>query len=291
MNGLETGLFELIAGLAGIHELSQLFDSFGNLAQSAKNIMSAVGVIMCIIGLLQCFFGYKLFKIWCAVVGFIFGALIAFAITATGVFVNSSAPELISILLFVFLGLLGALIAYKLYIVGLFIYAFVAAFFIGFILFAVITNSLATGLGAGLIAGLAVGIIAVIFRRFWIILTTSVSGGVSINNGLIMILQTTALGYLFIIPPVLAIIGFFVQYLTERKHPSHSVHVHGQYPVYQSETAVGQPHDSSPAHPPESPQAAAAPVNYSCPNCGYAAVNNTAPCNNCGSAVQQNPGL
>jgi len=268
-----TGIFELLVELAGISELSQLLASLEDLNQSFKNVMSVIGVFVCIVGLLQCFLGYKLFKIWCAIVGFVFGLLVAFALATSGMFSNTDAAEVISILLFVVLGITGAFLAYRLYLVGLFMYAFTAVFVIGFFIFAIMTDSIMAGLVTGFIAGLIVGILAVIFRRFWIILTTSISGGVSISNGLMMVMQSTELGYLFILPPLLTIAGFMTQYSIDKRD-------HGGYARPMGSRGSSRIYPSSPD------QHGMGPITYECQNCGYAADSKTAPCSNCGGAVR-----
>jgi len=219
MEEIGIGFFQLLVELAGIRELSEIITKLESFDETTRNVMSIIGVLVCIVGLLQCFLGYKLFRVWCGFVGFFLGTLFAIALATSGIL--SSAPEsakgLISALLIIFLGLTGAMIAYKAYLVGLFIYAFHAVFFIGFILLALITGSLLAGLVAGILIGTAMGVLAVIYRRFWLILMTSISGGISVCTGLMMVMQTTDLSFAFFLPPVLAIAGFFVQYITDKK--------------------------------------------------------------------------
>jgi len=215
---IRLGIFQFFMDLVGFGDLTEISDYFVNLDPTGRNVMSLIGILVCIVGLLQCFLGFKLFRAWCGFVGFTLGTLFAIALSTSGILSNAHplAADIICLLLIVILGITGAAIAYRVYLIGLFIYAFNALFLIGFILAALITNSLLAGLVTGIITGTAMGVLAVIYRRFWIILLTSISGGISVCTGLMMIMQNTNLGYAFILPPVLAVAGFFVQYFADK---------------------------------------------------------------------------
>jgi len=230
MNDAGMGFFAMLVELAGIKELSELIAVLHGMDQAIKNTFTVVGVFTIIFGVLQCFLGYKLFKFWCGLVGLLIGGLFGIFLATSGVFSGSAANHIIGLLLTIVLALSGAFIAYKLYIIGLFLYAFFAAFFIGFITLALITDSITTGLIAGLLTGLTFGILAVIFKRFWIILTTSVTGGISVGTSLMMILQTTDTAWSLIVPPLFIIAGFIVQTVTvKRDHGHKAVTYENQY--------------------------------------------------------------
>ena len=239
MNDAVMQLFEFLLTLAGIQQLSQFFVSLHELDQSIKNILSVVGGFTIVIGVLQCFFGYKLFKLWCACIGFLVGGIIGMTLYASGLITGSILIDVIGMIIVISLCFVGAFIAYKAYLVGVFIYSFVAAFLVGFIVMGLITDSMNTGLITGLIAGVAMGVIAVIFQRFWIIAATSVSGGIAIGTSLMMILQNTDSVWNYILPPLFIIAGFIVQHNTVKKsHPARSdirtvpAHPSQQPPVY-----------------------------------------------------------
>ena len=308
MNDIGMQIFTFFIELAGIQQLSELINSLDNLDQATKDVLSVIGVIVFIVGLLQCFFGFKLFKFWCGIIGLFVGASVGIAISASGAFSASPAAGLIGLLVIIILAITGAFIAYRAYLVGLFIYAFCAAFLIGFALFAVITNSIIIGLGVGIAAGIAMGIVSVIFRRFWIIVTTCISGGTSICAGLMMVMQTTELGWAFLLPPILMVAGFFVQHITVKKGKNKSFYSHpvapgspvyttGVPPVYPPQQQVYQEQPQPINTTQVDPNAVTQPLpvvvqqnpsdqsQYKCDNCGTGLTNNTAPCNNCGSAV------
>jgi len=251
MNDLGTNVFALLVELAGIKELSELVSMLHGLDQAIKNTLSVVGIVTIIFGVLQCFLGYKLFKFWCGLVGLFIGVVFGIFLATSGVFSGSPANHLIGFLLILIFGVTGAFIAFRLYIVGLFLYAFFAAFAIGFIALSLITDSITTGLLAGLLAGLTLGIVAVIFKRFWIILTTSVSGGISVGTSLMMILQTTDTAWSFIVPPLFIIAGFIVQMLTVKKTHEHKAVTYA-YP--QGTPDGGYPQYPQYPQPPQTPQ-------------------------------------
>jgi len=211
MNDVGMGIFAFLIELAGIHELSEFLSSLEGMEQAAKDAFSVVGVFICIFGLLQCFLGYKLFKFWCSVIGLIFGCFVGLIIVSSGLFSGSTGINFVGILLVILLAITGSLLAYRAYIVGLFIYAFGAAFSIAFSLLAFVTDSIPVGLIAGVIAGITLGIIAVRHSRFWIITATAVSGGLSVCVGIMLIMQTTNIHWGFLLPPILIITGFIVQ--------------------------------------------------------------------------------
>ena len=256
------GIYLWLMELVNISEWQALTDFLTTQDQTIRNVLSIVGVVICIIGLLQCFLGYKLFRIWCGIVGFFIGVLLAIALATTGILHESNVADLISVLLIIVLGTTGALIANKVYLVGLFIYAFSAVFIIGFVLTAVFTSSLLACLVVGILAGTAMGVLVVIHRRFWIILMTSIQGGLSVCTGLMLVMQSTELGFAFILPPVLSVAGFFVQYFFDKKDGGKTVKT--KTTIKETKTTVVAAHADTPAQtetpsPTETPEPTESP--------------------------------
>jgi len=274
----------LLTELLTINDLSGFTTYFQALDQTVKNTLSIVGVFTLIAGLLQCFLGFKLLRVWCAFVGFLIGGLIGVVLAATVIASGAEASGIIGILFIVGLGLLGALIAYKLYLVGVFVYAFVAAFSVGFILLGLITDSIIAGLIAGLMAGITMGIVAVVYRRFWIIVATSVSGGISAGTGFLMMIQSTDPLLGLIIPLVFIIAGFIVQNKTVPKTAGLPLRrpagVSGPNMAYRAPPASPYPPVNAPYFPPGHQ-----PTGYDCPNCGHVRKDKNKPCGNCGSML------
>ena len=251
---IELGVFQLLVELAGIHQLTEWFDSLQGLDEMT---LLVIGIVTLIIGLLQCFCGYKLIKMLCGFVGLIIGCFLGAAVAAAlaGV-VPEGAMILVTILCVVLLGITGAFIASRAYIVGVFLYAFFAAFFAGYILFALITSSALVGLIAGLIAGVALGVVAVVFRRFWVISASSIQGGITAAYAAMLLLQSDNLPLHLGLTFGLIAAGFVVQFLTTKKKVKAPVAVTVVNPVYAAAiTTPVQPEDPSPAT--EAPQESA----------------------------------
>ena len=266
MDGVGIGIFRIFIELEGIHELASYLD---NLSPAVKNILPIIGAIVCIYGLLQCFLGYKLFKFWCGVVGLLVGVLVGEAIVTSGVLTNTPGAYLLGLLIILLLALTGAFVAYRAYMVGLFLYSFIAAFLIVFYLIMFFIGSPIAGLITGIIAGVAMGVVAVIFKRFWIIVSTSVYGGISVCTGMMMILLSADLGWFYVLPPVFAVAGFIVQHNTVKKtkkagaattHQVYVTHVAPAYPESQQQTPPVSNTTAVPPQEPPQPPAAAAPT-------------------------------
>lgn len=129
--------------------------------------------------LIECFFGYKCIKALVAVVGFIVGFVLGFSISA-GYFTDAAyIPALIGIAA----GILLALIAFKLYLVGVFI-------FCGTVAFQAVGRLPLNADGAQemlksvlcIAAFIIVGILAVKFSKWCIILITSITGSINAIN-------------------------------------------------------------------------------------------------------------
>ena len=243
---IELGVFQLLVELAGVQQLTEWFNSLQGFDETT---LLVIGIVTLIIGLLQCFCGYKLIKLLCGFVGLIIGCILGAAVAAAlaGV-VPEGAMILVTILCVVLLGITGAFIASRAYIVGVFLYAFFAAFFAGYILFALITNSAIVGLIAGLIAGVALGVVAVVFRRFWIISASSIQGGITAAYAAMLLLQNDSLPLHLGLTFGLIAAGFVVQFLTTKKKVKTPVAVTVVNPVYAAAiTTPTQPEGTNPA--------------------------------------------
>lgn len=129
----------------------------------------AAGIVAIIIGLVMCFFGYRLFRIWLAVAGFISGAYLG---ESLGKAYLSGAVW--PVVLAIAIGLLFALLAYFLYRLGVII--------TGAVLGAALINLLLaawSGFEAGwpLVVGAVLGaILASVFIKPYIIVGSSFNG-------------------------------------------------------------------------------------------------------------------
>ncbi len=125
-------------------------------------IIYAVCVITLIFGVLKCFCGFKIMKISMSVGGFLIGALIG---AATAI-ISDNAD--ISVFLAIVLGVLLAFLAYKLYLVGVFLLTFFWMSIAMYIFFESVPIAL-------ILAGVC-GVLAVLFVRPTVIVSTAFSG-------------------------------------------------------------------------------------------------------------------
>ena len=263
MDDINATVFGFFEELGGIGELSEFFAYLDSFDQSIKDAFSVIGLIICFVGLLQCFLGYKLFRFWCGVVGLLIGTIFGFALATSGILSASPAEDIIGILLVLLLGLTGAFVAYRAYLVGVFLYAFAVGFFTVFFVFALFVDSILLCAVAGVIAGIGAGVVAVMFRKIVIIISTSISGGMTVCTGLMLTFQTPELGFGFLLPPALMIAGFFVQNSTVKNVAGRNekpitivmppAYPSGAPPASSANAAPpANPPETPPANPPES---------------------------------------
>mgnify|MGYP004426406743 CR=1 FL=1 len=164
----------------------------------------------------ECFFGYKCIKVFVLIAGFLIGFLVGFFITLSFYLNDAYIPAAVGI----GVGILLALVAFKLYLVGVFI-------FCGAIAAQAVTCLPLSGDGAeGIIktvlciaAFIVVGILAVKFAKLCIVLVTAVTGAINAINLLrtpIAVLDNNTIIRFAVIAAV-AIAGITVQRLTTRR--------------------------------------------------------------------------
>ena len=175
-------------------------------------LQEAQGLLVCIAliaGGLQCFFGYKLFRVVTAIVGFIvggvIGALLGFSMT------GEESGAFLGLLV---LGILGALLAYSLYQLGVFVICFGAGAIVGMMLSMMMSDRIEPTLVA--ICGLILGIVGVILTKPLIILSTGVGGGMSMGFALSTLIGEVPAGVILGI--ILSAIGVFVQFYLEKEN-------------------------------------------------------------------------
>lgn len=190
------------------------------------------GIVMLLIGLMTAFFGYSLYKLYLFMSGFLIGALIGIVIAASGY------PEGIPIGLV--LGIVLGFFSIVLKKTG----AFLQWFSTGTILMLLLGSAdkllmLVTALIRGttsieylmpyifndmeariilaLIVGVAAGILGVIWMRTFIILSTSIVGGILSGTGICLITQSISLYLLLGGALCIAILGIIIQFRKPEK--------------------------------------------------------------------------
>ena len=191
-----------------------------NIVSAVSNIMTEFSQVVMVftvaIALLQCFFGYRLLKIWVAIIGFLLGFALGFGISVTLMKGEAYIPAVIGIVA----GILLALVSFKLYLVGVFL-------FCGFIAFGAVRTIPVPDeavwktvlIVLAVVAFVVAGILAVKFSRPCIIAITAVSGAFHAVHGLQtfvpVLASNPALGMVTAI--VIAALGIAVQFITTKE--------------------------------------------------------------------------
>ena len=166
--------------------------------------IKVIAIILFVLGILQCFLGYKIFKFWIAVCGFLIFGILGGLVS---VFIIGSSGAGI------FFGLLfaigGAFISLKIYKVGVFTLCGVMGFSLAYIL----TQSIALSIFISLV----VGILSLFFVKPVIILSTSVSGGFAAGMSLLIILKTDSDLARILLSVAFSIVGVLVQLALHKK--------------------------------------------------------------------------
>ena len=186
------------------------------LDQIQSQLVSVVLVITLIFYLLQTLFGYKLFRASCAIVGFVAGFILGILISSSFFHLQGAWPPIIGVLA----GLVIGFLAFKLFLVGLFVLVFLIAFRMAQLIpFPKTGNwdiaSVIIAIGIAVIAG----VLAVRFQRVVIIVITAVGGAfnsVTTFNKLSDLLSSNPYAFL-IASAALSVIGLVVQFMMNRK--------------------------------------------------------------------------
>lgn len=178
--------------------LYQLQSSSSGVSEIINQFSGVMAAVVFIIGIIQCYFGFKLFKVWLAIGGFIVGAIVGVFIG--GVAFNSGGAAIIFGFI---LAVILAYLAVKIYFLGIFILGGSC----GFIIAMILSNS--TPLSV--VFGIIIGIIAAYFTKIAIIASTSISGGLSAGVALKQLLNgQESLSVIFV--ALFVITGLYVQY-------------------------------------------------------------------------------
>lgn len=171
----------------------------------------AFGVIF---ALCNCFFGYRLRKLWFALLGFSLGGLLGFFIST---WLGQDAG--IATLIGVVAGVVLALLSFKLYLCGVFLLCGGLFFMLWSVLLpselsAVIYGMLVLG---GVALSILIGIIAVKAVRPMVILTTAFSGGYTAVSGLFTLFNKEQGTLAMVLGIALGVAGLAFQFVSEKR--------------------------------------------------------------------------
>lgn len=170
-------------------------------------IQGAAVAVGGLFALANCFFGYKLQKVWIALIGFLIGLVGGFA---AGMALGLEAGP--ALLVGVALGLVLGLVAFKIYRVGIFLLSFGAVYTMFYALIPISWVGIVVGIAGGILAG----ILAVKFLRPVIILTTGIGYGLSAGQMLLSLFKVTSLAVILPVGAALALAGILVQFKTTK---------------------------------------------------------------------------
>ena len=233
--------------------MQEIFESFNHLASAIVALMCVPALIY---GILECFFGYKIMKILFAIQGFFLGFLVG-AGFAYLMGLNSVGPIVLCCLVF---AILGAMLLYKFYLIGVFLSNATMVFLIGLLIGGTgESNMIAWGL-----IGVIIGVLAVKFVRIWVIAVTGIVGGLSAGTALMGLLEVYKTGPALLAGIVLAVLGILYQWKTtdgefvKTKKRAPACPAPACAAPVQAAPAASQPVSEMPRVAPEAPKAAPA---------------------------------
>lgn len=268
--------FEMIEKFLEVFSNRQTVDLWDYFPEDAYIIILIAALFM-IIGVLQCFLGFKSFKVWCSFIGLVIGAVLGAIFVLALPLTESNYAEIIAIFFVVCLGIVGAFVAYRAYLIGVFLYAFLALFMLCYIPLSSLVEPVMIAIIVGVCAGVAAGVVAVIVQRISIIVATCLSGGLCVAAGLMMIFEGTSTFLAVVLPAILGLAcaggGFFVQLATTKTKPKVvvapapvvNVNVQGTATVSEGSTTPDAATAAVTADAPASAPESAAPATESAP--------------------------
>jgi hypothetical protein len=142
--------------------------------QDALNLIIALGIL---VGVIQCFFGYRIFKFVLGMTGFLLGAALAGVVGY-----NISQQVITGVFAGILGGVIGALLMFALYFVGVFLFGA----FLGGVLGATLYGMAGSNPEpvALIILAVVFGLIALVFQKFMIIVSTAFNGAWNVVTGI-----------------------------------------------------------------------------------------------------------
>lgn len=177
------------------------------MSETASDVISTIitiaSIITLLIGIAFCLWGYKIVRVLFAICGALLGSMLG-SLFCTLVLESNDAMGLCAVIG----AILGAVLLFKLYQVGVFLLAFCLGTFI----IALVTSFSSDAMPICLLVGVIVGVLAVIWIRPAIIISTSLSGGSTAATGLCVLLGITDGSVTSVIALALTIIGIVYQF-------------------------------------------------------------------------------
>ena len=179
------------------------------LNQITASSFSIFGMIFLGLALLNCFLGYRLKKLWISMIGFLLGIAIGAGITA--LFSENKTVILAAGLV---VGILVALISFRLYLIGVFFYAVLSAYPL---IAGLIGKELWWEIALSVIAALLIGLLAVNFVRPVLIIVSAVGGGMQVSQIIMGWIAMENPWGLYGVAAGLALLGMLVQFRSSKE--------------------------------------------------------------------------
>lgn len=193
-------------------ELSALTDIYTNLMLQLQRFPDWIAIVAIIIAALDCFLGYRLMKIWIALIGFIIGAVVGYSVCDG--FVNNLGFAILAGLL---AGLAIAFMAYRIYLLGVWMLAFVMTLQLVFWVRTENESWQLIIIIGGIILAAVVGFAAMKFVRPVIIVSSSLSGAVIVVSEVLKLLGDESRIMLLAGIGILTALGAAVQFATTKR--------------------------------------------------------------------------
>ena len=164
-----------------------------------------------VLALLTCFFGFRLRRLWYALLVFAVGALLGYAVSRLFV------PEKLWLCLLIGLGvgLLAAGFTFRIYKAVVFVLAFCCVFaLVGEVLGDV---QPVIAVICAVVLGILAGILAARFQYYVIVIVTAVTGGWRAASGLRRVISSMTPEFMLILAGVLIAAGMIFQFVTTKK--------------------------------------------------------------------------
>lgn len=193
---------------------SQISNLFGNApSTTTAGSDSVILIFSTVLSLLICFLGYKLKKIWITIIGFFVGLLLG--MIPCLLWIKLDAVLAIALIVGLVVGVLVAIIAYRCFRVGVFIW-------VSFMTFASVQGLFGDklewlGIAVGIIVGLAVGILTFRYMRLVCIYSTAVNGGILSAQKILQLFGVSNILLVLILAAVLTAFGVIVQLRMNRQ--------------------------------------------------------------------------
>lgn len=207
-------------------DMSDLTGAFQNIQRMIESGGEVYAIILLTMGAMQCFFGYKMMRFMIALSGFLVGGVASAALGMANQLQSMSMPDEGTIMLYGLVGgIVCAILANVLYLLGIFLLCGMGGFLLGLAM----TETVGVAIGCGLF----LGILGVVLTKPIIIISTACSGGRLCALGTAVLMDSFENTLIFTI--IFAVLGMVCQFQMESRVNKNQAPV-----VYQTGQPVGQ---------------------------------------------------